>query len=175
MNINYLKICSFYLLESYSCTLCVCLKTFLAGKYSQGFVDALASAITDAVEREFDITGLAESGVVLEIRFMPGTFMEHVVENSTYRRILIKARGCAPRDLWIKWTRLDGRGTYTISDYAATDEIIFEIADEVPGKIREKEYRYLAAESVEKYQTAMSRKNMTARCWWWITAAFPCR
>ena len=136
-------------------------KTFLAGKYSQGFVDALASAITDAVEREFDITGLAESGVVLEIRFMPGTFMEHVVENSTYRRILIKARGCAPRDLWIKWTRLDGRGTYTISDYAATDEIIFEIADEVPGKIREKEYRYLAAESVEKYQTAMSRKNMT--------------
>ena len=136
-------------------------KTFLAGKYSQGFVDALSSAITDAVEREFDIAGLAESGVVLEIRFMPGTFMEHVVENSTYRRILIKARGCAPRDLWIKWTRLDGRGTYTISDYAATDEIIFEIADEVPGKIREKEYRYLAAESVEKYQAAMSRKNMT--------------
>ena len=136
-------------------------KTFLAGKYSQGFVDALSSAITDAIEQEFDICGLAESGVVLEIRFMPGTFMEHVVENSTYRRVLIKARGCAPRDLWIKWTRLDGRGTYTISDYADTDEIIFEIADEVPGKIREKEYRYLAAESVEKYQAAMSRKNMT--------------
>ena len=136
-------------------------KTFLAGKYSQGFVDALSSAITDAIEQEFDICGLAESGVVLEIRFMPGTFMEHVVENSTYRRVLIKARGCAPRDLWIKWTRLDGRGTYTISDYADTDEIIFEIADEVPGKIREKEYRYLAVESVEKYQAAMSRKNMT--------------
>ena len=136
-------------------------KTFLAGKYSQGFVDALSRAITDAIEQEFDISGLAESGVVLEMRFTPGTFMEHVVENSTYRRILIKARGCAPRDLWIKWTRLDGRGTYTISDYADTDEIIFEIADEVPGKIREKEYRYLAIESVEKYQAAMSRKNMT--------------
>ena len=136
-------------------------KTFLAGKYSQGFIDALSSAITDAIELEFGITGLAESGVVLEMRFMPGTFMEHVVENSTYRRVLIKARGCAPRDLWIKWTRLDGRGTYTISDYADTDEIIFEIADEVPGKIREKEYRYLAAESVEKYQDAMSRRNMT--------------
>ena len=136
-------------------------KTFLAGKFSQGFVDALARAVTDAIELEFGISGLAESGVVLEVRFMPGTFMEHVVENSTYRRILIKARGCAPRDLWIKWTRLDGRGTYTVSDNADTDEIVFEIADEVPGKIREKEYRYLATESVEKYQAAMSRKGMT--------------
>ncbi len=136
-------------------------KTFLAGKFSQGFVDALSRAVTDAIECEFGITGLSQSGVVLEMRFMPGTFMEHVVENSTYRRVLIKARGCAPRDLWIKWTRLDGRGTYTISDNADSDEIIFEIADEVPGKIREKEYRYLTAESVEKYQSAMSRKNMT--------------
>ena len=136
-------------------------KTFLAGKFSQSFVDALARAVTDAIESEFGIVGLNQSGVVLEMRFMPGTFMEHVVENSTYRRILIKARGCAPRDLWIKWTRLDGRGTFTISDNADTDEIVFEIADEVPGKIREKEYRYLAAESVEKYQNAMSRKNMT--------------
>lgn len=136
-------------------------KTFLAGKYSQGFVDALSRAITDAIEVEFGIEGLAESGVVLELRFMPGTFMEHVVENTTYRRVLIKARGCAPRDLWVKWTRLDNRGTYTVSDNVDTDEIIFEIADEVPGKIREKEYRYLTADSVEKYQTAMSRKNMT--------------
>ena len=136
-------------------------KTFLAGKFSQSFVDALSRAVTDAIECEFGITGLNQSGVVLELRFMPGTFMEHVVENSTYRRVLIKARGCSPRDLWIKWTRLDGRGTYTISDNADTDEIIFEIADEVPGKIREKEYRYLTAESVEKYQSAMSRKNMT--------------
>ncbi len=136
-------------------------KTFLAGKFSQGFVDALSRAVTDAIECEFDINGLGQSGVVLELRFMPGTFMEHIVENSTYRRVLIKARGCAPRDLWVKWTRLDGRGTYTISDNADTDEIIFEIADEVPGKIREKEYRYLTADSVEKYQSAMSRKNMT--------------
>ena len=136
-------------------------KTFLAGKYSQGFVDALSRAITDAIEVEFGIEGFAESGVVLELRFMPGTFMEHVVENTTYRRVLIKARGCAPRDLWVKWTRLDSRGTYTVSDNVDTDEIIFEIADEVPGKIREKEYRYLTADSVEKYQAAMSRKNMT--------------
>ena len=136
-------------------------KIFLAGKFSQGFVDALSRAVTDAIECEFGINGLGQSGVVLEMRFMPGTFMEHIVENSTYRRVLIKARGCAPRDLWVKWTRLDRRGTYTISDNADTDEIIFEIADEVPGKIREKEYRYLTADSVEKYQTAMSRKNMT--------------
>ena len=136
-------------------------KTFLAGKYSQGFVDALSAALTSAIELEFGISGLSESGVVLEMRFMPGTFMEHVVENSTYRRMLIKARGCAPRDLWVKWTRLDENGTYTVSDNVDVDDILFEIADEVPGKIREKEYRYIAIESVEKYQSAMSRKNMT--------------
>ncbi len=136
-------------------------KTFLAGKYSQGFVDALSTAITSAIELEFGISGLSESGVVLEMRFMPGTFMEHIVENSTYRRVLIKARGCAPRDLWVKWTRLDENGTYTVSDNVDADDILFEIADEVPGKIREKEYRYIATESVEKYQSAMSRKNMT--------------
>ncbi|MBO5946378.1 MAG: hypothetical protein J6Q69_07215, partial [Clostridia bacterium] len=136
-------------------------KTFLAGKYSQGFVDALSTALTSAIELEFGISGLSESGVVLEMRFMPGTFMEHVVENSTYRRMLIKARGCAPRDLWVKWTRLDENGTYTVSDNVDANDILFEIADEVPGKIREKEYRYIATESVEKYQSAMSRKNMT--------------
>ena len=136
-------------------------KTFLAGKYSQGFVDALSAALTSAIELEFGITGLSESGVVLEMRFMPGTFMEHVVESSTYRRMLIKARGCAPRDLWVKWTRLDENGTYTVSDNVDANGILFEIADEVPGKIREKEYRYIAIESVEKYQSAMSRKNMT--------------
>ena len=77
-------------------------KTFLAGKYSQGFVDTLAHAITEKIEKEFSISGLAESGAVLEIRFEPSTFMEHIVGNTTYRRLLIKARGCAARDLWVK-------------------------------------------------------------------------
>ncbi len=136
-------------------------KTFLAGKYSQGFVDLLASSLTKIIEREFDIAGLAESGVVIELRFAPGTFMEHIVGNTTYRRLLIKARGCAARDLWIKWTRLDGVGTYTISDNVREGDIEFALAEDVSGKIREKEYRYLASDGADKYQLAMSRKNIT--------------
>ena len=91
-------------------------KTFLAGKYSQGFIDIMAKSLTEIIEREFNISGLASSGVVIEISYAPGTFMEHIVGNTTYRRALLLARGCAARDLWIKWTRLDGFGTYTVSD-----------------------------------------------------------
>lgn len=136
-------------------------KTFLAGKYSQGFVDLFAKAMTKIIEDEFDIKGLAASGVVIEFHFAPGTFMEHIIKNTTYRRVLIKARGCAARDLWVKWTRLDGKGTYTISDNVSEDEIEFALAEDVSGKIREKEYRYLTAEGAAKYQASMGRKNIT--------------
>ena len=136
-------------------------KTFLAGKYSQSFVDELSRAITALIEDELEIGGLSESGVVLELAFLPGTFMEHAIENTVYRRMLIKARGCNARDLWIKWTRLDGEGTYSFTDDVVAGEIEFAFGEDVPGKIREKEYRYLATESVDKYQAAMSRKNIT--------------
>ncbi len=136
-------------------------KTFLAGRYAQGFIDLFSSEITDIIEKELLITGLAGSGVVIEMRFAPGTFMEHISENTTYRRVLIKARACAARDLWIKWTRLDGIGTYTISDCVDRSQIKFELAENVPGKIKEKEYRYLTTKSIEKYQFAMGRKNIT--------------
>ncbi len=136
-------------------------KTFLSGKYSQSFIDLLASQITEAVESELAISGLAGSGVVLEMRFMPGTFMEHIVKNTTYRRLLIKARACSARDLWVKWTRLDKNGTYTISDNVDRSMIRVELAEDVPGKIKETEYRYLTSESIEKYQSAMGRKNIT--------------
>ena len=136
-------------------------KTFLAGKYSQGFIDIMAKSLTEIIEREFNISGLASSGVVIEISYAPGTFMEHIVGNTTYRRALLLARGCAARDLWIKWTRLDGFGTYTVSDNVTEDEIEFALAEDVSGKIREKEYRYLTASGVNKYQAAMSRKNIT--------------
>ena len=136
-------------------------KTFLAGKYSQGFIDLFSAEITDVIEKELLIGGLAGSGVVIEMRFAPGTFMEHISENVTYRRVLIKARACSARDLWVKWTRLDGNGTYTISDNVDRSMIRFELAENVPGKIKEKEYRYLTTESIEKYQFAMSRKNIT--------------
>ena len=136
-------------------------KTFLAGKYAQSFIDLMAHAVTALIEDELAITGLAESGVILEMNFAPGTYMEHISANSTYRRLRIKARACSARDLWVKWTRLDGNGTYTISDIVDKSMIDFELAENLPGKIKEKEYRYLTAESVEKYQQSMSRKNIT--------------
>ena len=136
-------------------------KTFLAGKYSQGFIDLMSAAITDLIENELAITGLAGSGVVIEMNFAPGTYMEHISASSTYRRLRIKARACSARDLWVKWTRLDGNGTYTISDNVDNSMIKFELAENLPGKIKEKEYRYLTAESIEKYQQSMGRKNVT--------------
>ena len=136
-------------------------KTFLAGKYSQGFIDLMASELTDTIENELAIIGLAGSGVVLEMNFAPGTYMEHIIGHTTYRRLRIKARACTARDLWIKWTRLDGKGTYTVSDNVDRSMIRFELAENVPGKIKEKEYRYLTSESVEKYQESMGRRNIT--------------
>ena len=136
-------------------------KTFLAGKYSQSFIDLLAACVTEAIEAELAISGLSGSGVILEMNFMPGTFMEHKVKNVTYRRLRIKARACAARDLWVKWTRLDGEGTFTISDNPDRSQIRFDLAEDVPGNIKEREYRYLTAESLEKYQASMGRKNIT--------------
>lgn len=136
-------------------------KTFLAGKYSQGFIDLMASELTEVIENELAIIGLAGSGVVLEMNFAPGTYMEHIIGHTTYRRLRIKARACTARDLWIKWTRLDGKGTYTVSDNVDRSMIRFELAENVPGKIKEKEYRYLTSESVEKYQESMGRRNIT--------------
>lgn len=136
-------------------------KTFLSGKYSQRFADELSMQITRRIEEELSIVGLAESGVVLELPFAPGSFLEHIVGNTTYRRILIKARGCAARDLWIKWTRLDRKGNYTVADSVTEADILFELAEEVSGKIKEKEYRYLTSGSLLEYQNAMSRKNIT--------------
>ena len=136
-------------------------KTFLAGKYAQGFIDLLSASLTELIENELAIMGLAGSGVVLEMCFAPGTYMEHIIGNTTYRRLRIKARACSARDLWVKWTRLDGNGTYTISDNVDRSMIRFELAEDVPGKIKEKEYRYLTSESVERYQQSMSRKNIT--------------
>ena len=136
-------------------------KTFLSGKYSQCFVDEMAHRVTELIEREFSIIGLADSGVTLELHFAPGSFLEHVVENTTYRRLLIKAKGCGARDLWIKWTRLDLNGTYTVNDAVSADDVIFELAEDVSNRIKEKEYRALMTESAEKYRAAMSRKNIT--------------
>ena len=136
-------------------------KTFLAGKYSQTFVDELTRQISREIERTFSIEGLEGSTLSLLMVFAPETYMEHVVENTTYRRLLVSAKGCSARDLWIKWTRNNGAVPYTISDNVTESDITFEIAEDVPQKIREKEYRFLVRTSVEKYQSAMGRKNIT--------------
>ncbi len=137
-------------------------KTFLSGKYSESFVDLLAETLSHEIEREFSISGAEDSTLECRLVFSRTSFMEHVVDNVTYRRLLLSARSCAPRDLWVKWTRLDGCGSYTISDSVSPSGILFEIPDEVPEKIREKEYRYLInSASLSAYKNAMSRKNFT--------------
>jgi len=136
-------------------------KTFLAGKYSQTFIDEMNRQLTREIENAYSVSGLAESGVELTLVFAPGTYMEHVAENVTYRRLLITARGCSARDLWIKWTRNNGAVPITVSENVTKDDVTFEIGEDVPHKIREKEYRFLARVSPEKYQAAMGRKHIT--------------
>lgn len=136
-------------------------KNMLIGKYSQTFIDEMTRQITREIEKAFSITGIADSTVTLSLSFAPGTFMEHVVDGVTYRRLLISAKGCAPRDLWIKWYGKNGQPTLTVSSCATEGEVSFELGEDVSNKIREKEYRYLVRSSADKYQTAMGRKNIT--------------
>ena len=116
-------------------------KTFLSGKYSQSFVDVMRDSLTRELESEFHVNGIKDSSLSITLMFAPESFMEHVRDNVSYRRVLLSANACAPRDLWIKWTRLDGKGTYTVSNHVNAEEILFELCDEVPEKIREREYR----------------------------------
>ncbi len=136
-------------------------KTFLSGKYSQTFIDEMTRQLTREIEKAYSVSGLSESGVELTLVFAPGTYMEHVVENVTYRRLLITARGCSARDLWIKWTRNNGAVALSVSENVTGEDVTFEIGEDVPHKIREKEYRFLARVSSDKYQAAMGRKHIT--------------
>ena len=136
-------------------------KAFLAGKYSQTFIDEMTRQLTGEIERAYSVSGLSESGVELTLVFAPGTYMEHVEENVTYRRLLITARGCSARDLWIKWTRNNGIAPLTVSENVTHEDVTFEIGEDVPHKIREKEYRFLCRVSPDKYQAAMGRKHIT--------------
>ncbi len=136
-------------------------KTFLSGKYSQSFVDLMAAEISKRIENLFSVSGIRESGVELMLVFAPGTYMEHIAGNVTYRRLLITARACSARDLWIKWTNLKGNDPLSVSMNVRADDVLFELAEDVPQKIREKEYRFLVRTSADKYQFAMGRKNIT--------------
>ena len=136
-------------------------KTFLCGKYSQSFVDEMVRQLSSAVERFFSVSGIEKSTVEIHMVFAPGTYMEHVSDKVTYRRLLMSAKGCGARDFWIMWRSTGEDKIYTVSDCVSKDDIIFEIADNVPQKIREKEYRFLVRTSSDKYQYAMGRKNVT--------------
>ena len=135
--------------------------TMLSGKYSQTFVDELNRQISFAICRAAGVTGIEDSTIEIDVVFTPETYMEHTSENVTYRRLLMTAKGCSPRDFWVKWTRQNSSVACGIKDNVSADEIIFEIGEDVPHKMREKEYRFLVYGKSEKYRAAMGRKNIT--------------
>lgn len=135
--------------------------TFLAGKYSQTFIDEMARQLTPQIEELMSVSGLAESGIELELVFAPATYMEHHSENVTYRRLLMNDKASAPRDFWVKWTNHRDNTPFTVSDSPVGDEIQFEIGEGVHQKLREKEYRYLIRTNNDKYQKAMGKRNIT--------------
>ena len=135
--------------------------TFLAGKYSQTFIDEMARQLTDAISKACGVTGIETSSIEVDMVFAPNTYMEHTSENVTYRRLLISAKGCAPRDFWIKWTRLNSSVAYSVNDAVDKSNIVFEIGEDVSHKTREKEYRFLVYGNSDKYRVAMGRKSIT--------------
>ena len=134
----------------------------LSGKYSQTFLDELARQITPAIEAAASVEGIADSSLSLVLAFAPATYMEHISENVTYRRFTMIDGASAPRDFWVKWTRLDGAVAYPMSEHVWGDNILFELGEDVSHKILEKEYRYLLASTGDKYHSAMSRSGVTS-------------
>ena len=135
--------------------------TFLCGKYSQSFVDAMSRAITAEISKSMSVSGIEGSTLELHLVFAPDTYMEHTSENVTYRRLLLSDKSCAARDFWIKWTRLDSAVAYSVSDTPVKGTVAFELGEDVSQKIREREYRFLVRGNIDKYHMAMGRKNIT--------------
>ena len=135
--------------------------TLLVGKYSQTFVDELASQITRELCLNLGVESFEGSTMELQLVFAPGTYLEHTSENVTYRRLLLVDKGCQARDFWVKWTRLDGNGGFRVSDNVSAETVKFGLGEDVTQKIREKEYRFLAGANPSKYQAAMGKKNVT--------------
>ena len=133
----------------------------LAGKYSQTFVDEMARQLTREIAASQGVSSLSGSSIELRLVFSPETYMEHTAESVTYRRLLILDKGCAPRDFWVKWTRLDTATPYTMADSPTPDTISFEIGEDAPQKAREREFRFLMRAGGDKFHNAMSRKKVT--------------
>lgn len=133
----------------------------MVGKYSQTFVDEMARQLTSAISRIMGVKGLEKTEIELALTFAGGSYMEHTSENVTYRRLLLSDKSCQARDFWVKWTRLDGHTAYTVADDVRPEDILFEIGEDVPQKIREKEFRFLCRVDPAKYQSAMGKKTAT--------------
>ena len=125
-------------------------------KYPRSFLDEMARQLTAEIEGACGVEGLANSTIELVMSFAPNTYLEHISEAVTYRRLSLMDSVSAPRDFWVKWTRLKG----DIEVYSE-DNILFELGEDVDQKIREKEYRYLLASGNEKYHNSMGRKKVT--------------
>ena len=135
--------------------------TFLVGRYSQSFVDEMARQISDELVRKLSVERVDNGTLEIQLVFAGDTYMEHTSDRVTYRRLLLTDKGCQPRDFWIKWTRLDDGAAYTIRDNVSPENIIFELGEDVPQKIREKEYRFLCRSNPDKYQSAMGKRTVT--------------
>jgi len=135
--------------------------TFLSGRYSQTFVDEMSRQLSVKISEAMGVQGIENSPITLSLYFAPDTYMQHTSENVTYRRLLISDSASAPRDFWVKWTREDGAMAYSVSDHVNAECITFEVGEDVPQKVREKEYRFLLAAGGDKYHNAMGRKNIT--------------
>ena len=135
--------------------------TFLSGKFSQTFLDELARQISCEIENNLAVVGLAKSTIELSLVLAGNTYMEHTSDNVTYRRLLLTDKGCQARDFWVKWTRLDGALSFTVMDNVSADTVKFELGEDVPQKIREKEFRFLARANPQRYQSAMGKRTVT--------------
>ena len=135
--------------------------TFLAGKYSQTFIDEMVRQLTVAISEVMSVEGLADSGLELQLEFAPITYMEHHSENVTYRRLLLTDGASAPRDFWVKWINHRSDSPFTVSDHPLSDEIEFLIGEGVPQKLREREYRHLLKTNNDKYHSSMGKRNIT--------------
>lgn len=133
----------------------------LSGNYSQSFVDEMAYQLTYRLSKILGVSGLENSGIMLELVFAPGTYMEHTSENVTYRRLIMIEKSCQPRDFWVKWTRKNSAVGFSVKDHVRRDDIIFDLGEDVPQKIREKEFRFLCNSNPDKYQSAMGKKTVT--------------
>ncbi len=134
---------------------------YLENTYSSSFVNEMAIQITAQIESQMMIEGLAKSDITLQLVFAPGTYMEHPHGEDTYRRLLISESGRAIKDLWIRWRRVGEGKRFTVCDDVSEGEIRFYLGEDVPQKVREKEYRFLVQADADKYRAAMGRKNVT--------------